>query len=59
MADYWGEWNLHKKASRERVRWAVTNANNARAKKVGFYRTLVEVHNDEMQWLANHLPEAC
>jgi hypothetical protein len=42
VADYWGEWSLHKKASRERVRWAVDNAKNARSKKVGFYRTLLK-----------------
>jgi hypothetical protein len=59
VADYWGEWSLHKEASRGRVQQAVYNAKYARSKKMGFYRSLVGVHNDEMQWLANHQPEAC
>lgn len=59
VADYWGEWDLHKDASRARVQWAVDNATRAKSKKVGFYRTLVGVHDDELQWLANRQPEDC
>lgn len=47
-ADYWGEWSLHKEASRGRVQQAVYNATYARSKKVGFYRSLLGVHNDEL-----------
>lgn len=59
VADYWGEWDLHTLASRHRVDAAVGAAKNARSRKVGFYRQLVSVHNDELQWLANHQPEDC
>ena len=59
VADYWGAWSLHKKASRGRLQAAIDNARNARSKKLGFYRSLVGGHDDEMKWLANHQPEAC
>ena len=59
VADYAGEWALHTEASRDRVRLAVENANQAKKKKIGVYRTLVGIHNDELEWLANHQPEDC
>lgn len=59
VADYWGEWNLHKKEVRQRLRIAIQNARNARSNRVGFYRALLTAHHDEMRWLANHQPEAC
>lgn len=59
VADYWGEWDLHKRAYLDRVRGAVDAANRAKQTKLGFYRALVGVYGDELQWLANHRPDDC
>lgn len=56
---YWGEWDLHRQAARHRIYTAITNVDNARAKKASFYRSLIRVYDDELQWLSNHAPEDC
>jgi len=56
---YWGEWDVHRQAARHRMHNAATNVDNSKAKKAGFYRSLVGISGDELQWLSNHAPEDC
>jgi hypothetical protein len=55
----WSEWDMHRQAARHRMHGAAVNADNAKAKKAGFYQSLVGVYDDERRWLSNHTPDAC
>ena len=56
----WGEWDLHRQAAWFRMNNGAANAENAKAKKMAsYYRALVRVYDDELQWLSNHVPEDC
>ena len=59
VADYWVEWINHKEDSYRRVIRAIRDAKRSVSKTDRWYQTLVGVHSDELQWLANHEPLAC
>lgn len=59
-AYFYGEWDIHRQAAHGRILNAMTNIDNAKAKqKAGYYRSLVKVLDDELQWLSNYAPEDC
>jgi hypothetical protein len=59
-AYFYGEWDMHRQAAHGRIQNAIDNADNAKAKqKAGYYRSLVRVLDDELQWLSSYAPEDC